>query len=176
MSYSDKVQAAVNSAHETAIANKIIDMMQELKLKNDEKTACRWIWELIQNAKDVADETGGINIEIEFNKKEKYLAFKHDGKNFTTDNIVYLISQVSSKERNPDSDSRVTGIFGTGFLTTHLLSEKVKVKAYFKDEDEPLKKIDILLDRSGETIEEVIAAVNESFRQLKSSQEMKIRA
>lgn len=105
MSYSDKVQAAVNSAHETAIANKIIDMMPELKLKNDEKTACRWIWELIQNAKDVADETGGINIAIEFNEKEKYLAFKHDGKNFTTDNIVHLISQVSSKERNPDSDS-----------------------------------------------------------------------
>ena len=164
MSYSDKVQAAVNSAHETAIANKIIDMMQELKLKNDEKTACRWIWELIQNAKDVADETGGINIEIEFNEKEKYLAFKHDGKYFTTDNIVHLISQVSSKERNPDSDSGVVGKFGTGFLTTHLLSEKVKVKAYLKDEDEPLKKIDILLDRSGETKEEVINAVNESFR------------
>lgn len=172
MSYSDKVQAAVNSAHETAIANKIIDMMQELKLKNDEKTACRWIWELIQNAKDVADETGGINIEIEFNEKEKYLAFKHDGKNFTTDNIVHLISQVSSKERNLASDIGVTGKFGTGFLTTHLLSEKVKVKAYLKDEDEPLKKIDILLDRSGETKEEVIAAVNESFRQLKLSQEM----
>lgn len=172
MSYSDKVQAAVNSAHETAIANKIIDMMQELKLKNDEKTACRWIWELIQNAKDVADETGGINIEIEFNEKEKYLAFKHDGKYFTTDNIVHLISQVSSKERNLDSDSAVTGKFGTGFLTTHLLSERVKVKAYLKDEDEPLKKIDILLDRSGETKEEVIAAVNESFRQLESSQEM----
>lgn len=41
-----------------------------------------------------------------------------------------------------------------------------------KDEDEPLKKIDILLDRSGETKEEVTAVVNESFRQLKSSQEM----
>ncbi len=172
MSYSDKVQAAVNSAHETAIANKIIDMMQELKLKNDEKTACRWVWELIQNAKDVADDTGVINIEIEFNEKEKYLVFKHDGKNFTTDNIVHLISQVSSKERNSDSDSGVIGKFGTGFLTTHLLSEKVKVKAYLKDEDEPLKKIDILLDRSGETKEEVIAAVNESFRQLKSSKEM----
>lgn len=172
MSYSDKVQAAVNSAHETAIANKIIDMMQELKLKNDKKTACRWIWELIQNAKDVAGETGGINIEIEFNEKEKYLAFKHDGKYFTTGNIVHLISQVSSKERNLDSGSAVTGKFGTGFLTTHLLSEKVKVKAYLKDKDEPLKKIDILLDRSGETKEEVIAAVNESFRQLESSQEV----
>ena len=43
MSYSDKVQASRNSAYDTAIANKIIDMMQELKLKNDEKTACRWI-------------------------------------------------------------------------------------------------------------------------------------
>ena len=172
MSYSDKVQASRNSAYDTAIANKIIDMMQELKLKNDEKTACRWIWELIQNAKDVADDTKGVNIEVEFNEKEKYLAFKHDGKNFTTDNIVHLISQVSSKERNPDSNSEVTGKFGTGFLTTHLLSEKVKVKAYLKDEDEPLKKIDILLDRSGETKEEVITAVNESFWQLESSQEM----
>lgn len=66
----------------------------------------------------------------------------------------------------------MTGKFGTGFLTTHLLSEKVKVKAYLKDEDEPLKKIDILLDRSGETKEEVITAVNESFWQLESSQEM----
>lgn len=172
MSYSDKVLATKNSAYETGIANKIIDMMQELKLKNDEKTACRWIWELIQNAKDVADDTGVINIEIEFNEKEKYLVFKHDGKNFTTDNIVHLISQESSKERNLGSDNGVTGKFGTGFLTTHLLSEKVKVKAYLKDKDEPLKKIDILLDRSGETKEEVIAAVNESFRQLISSQEM----
>lgn len=128
MSYSDKVQASVNSAYETAIANKIIDMMQDLKLKNDEKTACSWIWELIQNAKDVADDMKGVNIEVEFNKKEKYLAFKHDGKNFSTDNIVHLISQVSSKERNPDSDSGVTGKFGTGFLTTHLLSEKPSIR------------------------------------------------
>ena len=33
MSYSDVVQAAVNNAHDTAIANKIIDMMRNLKLK-----------------------------------------------------------------------------------------------------------------------------------------------
>ena len=172
MAYSDKVQAAVNAAHETAIANKILDMMQDLKLKNDEKTACRWIWELIQNAKDVAGDTGSVNIEIEFNEKDHYLSFKHDGKSFTTDNIVFLISQVSSKERNQTSESTVTGKFGTGFLTTHLLSEKVKIEAYLQDEAESLKKINILLDRSGETKEEVIASVNESFRQLKTSTEI----
>ena len=32
----------------------------------------------------------------------------------------------------------MTGKFGTGFLATHLLLERVKVKAYLKDEDEPL--------------------------------------
>lgn len=91
MSYSNKVQASRNSAYDTAIANKIIDMMQELKLKNDEKTACRWIWELIQNAKDVADDTKGVNIEVEFNEKEKYLAFKHDGKTLQQ-TILYILS------------------------------------------------------------------------------------
>jgi HSP90 family molecular chaperone len=32
----------------------------------------------------------------------------------------------------------MTGKFGIGFLATHLLLERVKVKAYLKDEDEPL--------------------------------------
>ena len=171
MSYSDVVQAAVNNAHDTAIANKIIDMMRNLKLKNDDKTACRWIWELIQNAKDVVGQDETVNIEIDFNERDKYLEFKHDGKSFTTDNIVSLISQVSSKERKQSPEKNVTGKFGTGFLTTHLLSEKVLVDACLQDNDEPIKKISILLDRSGETKEEVIAAVNESFRQLKESQE-----
>lgn len=174
MNYSDKVQTAVNSAHDTAIANKILDMMQDLILKNDENTARRWIWELIQNAKDVSGNSGMINIQIDFNENERYLSFKHDGKCFTTENIVYLISQVSSKERNQSPDNGVTGKFGTGFLTTHLLSQKVVVDAFLQDENEPLKEIHILLDRSGETKEEVIAAVNESFRQLKESKEIDI--
>ena len=174
MNYSDKVQAAVNSAHDTAIANKILDMMQDLILKNDDNTARRWIWELIQNAKDVSGSNEMVNIQIDFNENERYLSFKHDGKCFTTENIVYLISQVSSKERNQSPDNGVTGKFGTGFLTTHLLSQKVMVDAYLQDENELLKKIHILLDRSGETKEEVITAVNESFRQLKESKEVDI--
>lgn len=174
MNYSDKVQATINSAHDTAIANKILDMMQDLLLKNDENTARRWIWELIQNAKDVSGKNGMVNIKIDFHEKDRYLSFEHDGKCFTTENIVYLISQVSSKERNQSPDNGITGKFGTGFLTTHLLSQQVIVDAFLQDENEPLKEIHILLDRSGETKEEVIAAVNESFRQLKESKEIDI--
>lgn len=46
--------------------------------------------------------------------------------------------------------------FGTGFLTTHLLSEKVEIEGVMKEEEEPYKKINILLHRSGETINEII--------------------
>lgn len=69
MDYSDKVQATINSAHDTAIANKILDMMQDLLLKNDENTARRWIWELIQNAKDMSCNNGMVNIKIDFMRK-----------------------------------------------------------------------------------------------------------
>ncbi len=176
MAYSDKVQAELASAQETAIANKIIDMMQNLKLKNDNTTACRWIWELIQNAKDVVNSTGSINIVIDFNEEERYLSFKHDGKCFTTKNMVHLISQVSSKDRVQTADNGVTGKFGTGFLTTHLLSEKVMINALLQDGNEYVKEINVLLDRSGETREEVISAVKKSFTQLEDSVEVSASA
>ena len=176
MAYSDKVQAELASAQETAIANKIIDMMQNLKLKNDNTTACRWIWELIQNAKDVVNSTGSINIVIHFNEEERYLSFKHDGKCFTTKNMVHLISQVSSKDRVQTVDNGVTGKFGTGFLTTHLLSEKVMINALLQDGNEYVKEINVLLDRSGETREEVISAVKKSFTQLEDSVEVSVSA
>lgn len=172
MTYSDKVQAELAKAQQTAIANKILDMMQELQLNNNETTACRWIWELIQNAKDVVNDTGKVNIAIDYNEEKEYLLFEHDGKCFTTQNMVHLISQVSSKDREQAESDRITGKFGTGFLTTHLLSEKVWVDAFLKDEGETVKKIDVLLDRSGKTKEAVISAVQKSFEQLEESKEV----
>lgn len=174
MAYPDKVQAELASAQETAIANKILDMMRDLKLKNDNTTACRWVWELIQNAKDVVDSPDLVNIIINFNEEKEYLSFEHDGKCFTTKNMVHLISQVSSKERDQSTCNGVTGKFGTGFLTTHLLSEKVIIDSFLQDEDEPVKKIKVLLDRSGETKEEVIQAVKKSFAQLEASDEVSV--
>lgn len=172
MGYSEKVQAELASAQETAIANKIIDMLQKLKLSNDETTACRWIWELIQNAKDVVNNTGTVDIKINLDKQKKYLIFQHNGKCFTTKNIVYLISQVSSKERSNSEENKTTGKFGTGFLTTHLLSEKVTIEGLLQDSGECAKKISISLDRSGETKTEIIKSVNSSFTQLENSEEI----
>lgn len=172
MAYSNRVQAERDNAHDTATANKIIDMMQKLKLNNDNTTACRWIWELIQNAKDVVNITGLVNIKISFEEEKHRLLFSHDGKHFTTKNMVHLISQVSSKERNQSENIRVTGKFGTGFLTTHLLSEQVIIDAILEDEGEKPKKIQVMLDRSGKTKEQVMSSVKNSFEQLEFSEEV----
>lgn len=167
MAYQLKIKQSKEKVYNHAIATKIIDLMDKLRLDQNETSSRRWIWELLQNAKDVAYDNSNVSIEIEFQPSETngFLEFKHNGKPFTTDNLTFLIEQVSTKERKPQDDKRVktTGKFGTGFLTTHLLSEKVAVEGVIKEPDEPYKKFDLLLDRSGRQISEIIKSVNNSL-------------
>lgn len=81
----------------------------------------RWFWELLQNAKDSTTIDGEVNVKIDINKNE--ISFSHSGNPFELDEILSLIIQGSSKT---DDDSK-TGRFGTGFMTTYLLSKKVKI-------------------------------------------------
>ena len=98
----------------------------------------RWIWELIQNAKDVALE--GLPVKMEVELTEQHIDFRHSGKPFSLDNIVFLIEQTSTKDRATDplkeQAPQTTGKFGTGFITTHLLSKKVEVRGVMYDREE----------------------------------------
>ena len=58
-------------AHDTNVANKIIDSLKGLKQSSDDKSRCRWVWELIQNAKDVVNSNGNVDIMISFNEEQK---------------------------------------------------------------------------------------------------------
>lgn len=171
MEFSKKIQELRNKAQETQAANKIIDMLTQLKLKNDDTTSYRWIWELIQNAKDVVNSSGMVDIIINFNEGKGTIEFKHNGKLFTTENIVFLIEQVSTKDRTIiDSKSkRTTGKFGTGFLTTHLLSERVRVSGLLQDIGEKPCSFSVVLDRSGTDKSSIINAIQESCSQLDKS-------
>jgi hypothetical protein len=125
-------------------------------------TARRWVWELIQNAKDV-NINGKVRVKIEadLNGASAHVTFKHNGGPFSPENIRFLIEQVSSKERTNDSNGRptTTGMFGTGFLTTHLLSEIVVVKGVAVGIDFAPKEFKLTLDRSGTDLEDIIKAV-----------------
>lgn len=154
---------------EKGVANKILEQLNRLKMNSTEESPRRWIWELIQNAKDVAIDKGKVNIHILYDKDNKELCFQHNGELFTDKSILYLIEQVSSKEQN-NSDDGATGKFGTGFLTTHLLSEEVEVSGILMDEkDGALKSFSLILDRSGYKVREIIEANHISNSQLKQS-------
>lgn len=154
---------------EKGVANKILEQLNRLKMNSTKESSRRWIWELIQNAKDAANVEGNINIHILYDKENKELCFRHNGALFTDKSILYLIEQVSSKEQG-NSDDGATGKFGTGFLTTHLLSEKANVSGILKDDkDGVLKSFSVDLDRSGYTAREIIDANYLSNSQLKQS-------
>jgi len=105
----------------------------------------RWFWELLQNAKDSVPESENVNVKIEI--KEKEIAFSHSGNPFELDEILSLIIQGSSKT---DDDSK-TGRFGTGFMTTYLLSKKVKITGKLTDDN---GYFDFWLNRDAQDIKE----------------------
>lgn len=171
MSIENKVKNLRSEAQTTQAANKIIDQLKKLENSNNEDTSYRWIWELIQNAKDVVNSTGKVDILVNFDELKKVIEFKHNGKLFSTKNIVFLIEQVSTKERNEldRKEKKITGKFGTGFLTTHLLSKKVNVTGYLYDVDEPLHQFNIDIDRSSDNQSEIIKSIEDSCEQLKEN-------
>ena len=98
-------------------------MYKRIKERENErgKYEKRWLWELIQNAKDSVGLSEKVNIKIGI--KENTLSFEHSGNPFELDDILALLIQGSSKE---EGDGK-TGRFGTGFITTYLLSKTVNI-------------------------------------------------
>lgn len=166
----NKFEKIQKEAHKTNVANKILEKLDKLRFSSNPYNSRRWIWELIQNAKDVVNLNGKINIQIFFDEKENILELKHNGIPFSPENLVYLIEQVSTKDRNLDNQTndRKVGKFGTGFLTTHLLSPKVTVSGVLLDDDIP-KSFSMLLDRSGTTKENILNAITNTYNQLSDS-------
>jgi hypothetical protein len=174
----DKLNDSKNKVFNDAIATKILDLLDDLIKSDNESNKRRWIWELIQNAKDVQYDNKPVAISINLlkNENQTFLEFKHNGKPFTIDNITYLIEQVSTKERKQKEGQilKNTGKFGTGFLTTHLLSKKVSIKSVVSEENLEPRKFAIELDRTGKTKEEIINSVNNSIKILEKLDDYEI--
>ena len=106
----------------------------------------RWIWELLQNASDAA-KTSGVRVAVHVSDSE--VRFAHSGKPFTKKNIGHLIYHGSTKQ----GDNEATGRFGTGFMTTHLISKRVRVEGVLDDG----RKFAFTLSRDGDNPEVVMS-------------------
>ncbi|MGC9525399.1 MAG: sacsin N-terminal ATP-binding-like domain-containing protein [Limnospira sp.] len=162
MSYQRKAYESSLKAHQKLVATKLLDGIE--KLYENKGSERRWIWELLQNAKDVADRSVKVEVVLQNDSVE----FKHNGNPFLMDNITYLIEQVSTKDRAESAEELVatTGKFGTGFMTTHLLSKKVGVSGVLEDKDEDIiyKRFNLQLDREAKTPDEMTAKVQQSYQ------------
>lgn len=164
MSYKEKFNAARDKAHTKAAADKIRDALAALRAKigNSPTAPRRWVWELVQNAKDVYPEGGvKIRIELDLQTNNPHVSFRHNGRPFSAEDIRFLIEQVSTKSRSKDDTGKrkKTGKFGTGFLATHLLSEVVRVEGVAKEDTEAHTKFEFVLDRSSDDTDEIIEAM-----------------
>jgi len=114
---------------------------------NRQKYARRWIWELIQNARDSKKE--GVHIKIHFAESQRSVSFSHDGKYFNRLNLLRLITQISDKIEEQDN----TGRFGTGFITTNLLSKIIQIQGPYLKEDRNHTNLNFVIDRSAWSME-----------------------
>ena len=159
-SITDLVNDQAMSFFLNELAAKIIDGLNKLFMKYDKGAAERWIWELLQNAKD--SSSGQDKVKVEIIVTDDYVEFKHSGKPFTINDLQSLVHQTSQKERiqsnlgqqttNGSSKQQLdaqfeaecekiidgdvpenTGKFGTGFLTTHLLSRVVEISGILQN-------------------------------------------
>lgn len=124
----------------------IYDHIQDLA--TDEKSARRWVWELLQNAVDISvDSQEGVSVKYELN--DEFASFFHNGLTFDEPSLNHLFFKKSQK-RDKIPGEKTIGNFGTGFLTTHLLSKIVEINGlYQKKNQEHTKMEGVLLDRSG---------------------------
>ncbi len=133
-------------------ADKIIQILDKVK-EDKEKNIRRWVWELMQNAKDAKNRFDKVNISIFLSQTK--LIFSHNGNPFSEDNLISLAQQVSSKDSD-NEDEEVTGKFGTGFISTHLLSNIIYINGYLKLDNKKHYKFKLPLNRQAESSEELI--------------------
>ena len=155
-------------AGQRSIADKIIKRLHDLE-KTVENNQGRWAWELLQNAKDSIAEDDKRTVSIQIELDENSVTFRHNGTHFTSQDVIGLIDQISSKEVEEGQETKKTGRFGTGFLTTHLLSRVIKIKGIIGSADGSFHKFEFLLDRRGKTTAQLIPRIINSWKEFDES-------
>ncbi|MFO3692765.1 ATP-binding protein [Staphylococcus felis] len=148
----DKEEVLLNKVLDAG-SNTIWDEWKKIRESSEEakkNIRRRWIWELIQNASDCTPEGKKIDIKIEYANNK--IIFSHNGLPFSYENLLDLITQISSKQ---SSEVNKTGKFGTGFMSTHLLSEIVQIKGSIVQGDNKYAKLDFTVDRSGDEYSDI---------------------
>ena len=134
--------------------------------KLDPRSGERAIWELFQNARDLAvkEDDGIKRAHIKMIVTPTEFVFAHKGKPFTHDSFGSLVKQVSSQGKE---DENSVGQYGTGFLTTHAFGRKILVNGSLDMEEQaPGKYVNIDNFEVDRTFEDLPEFVDKMAKQL----------
>lgn len=124
-------------------AKRLKEKLEPINSKVEEMTK-RWFWELLQNASDYND-----NVKVKLTLDNNKITFSHSGKPFRTLDVLNLISPDSGKDGDEIDMKDNIGKFGSGLISTHVLSSIIEVEGIVKKNDEDQHyKFNISLDRS----------------------------
>jgi hypothetical protein len=148
-------------------AKRLREKLLPLKSK-EEQTAKRWFWELLQNASDYNQ-----SVDVLLKVDDNHVTFKHSGNPFSIQDVLNLISPDSGKDKDEVKKENI-GKFGSGLVSTHILSSEIEVKGAFNSQKEDrLIKFNLLLDRSSyENKDKLITSIEttkEEFKKIKIS-------
>ena len=158
----DKVDKEENEQLRSIPAQRLIEKLSLLKNRINEAKR-RWFWELLQNASDYNE-----SVNVKLTVTDEKVTFYHDGAPFSLRDALNLISPDSNKQDDEKHKDNI-GKFGTGLVSTHILSSILEVKGLCIDDVNECYKFLLSLDRScftnkSELIEQITKA-KENFKQ-----------
>lgn len=166
------IETVLAESEYTGVANRIIQILNGVR-NIPKLSRKRCIWELMQNAKDVPNKFGRVSVEIELTEDESgngKLIFRHNGDPFSVKDLIGIVKQISSKDsQNKDGQ---TGKFGTGFISTQLLSDIIDVKCLVRHpENGCVYHFSMQLNRKGDDANELIPNIKENIDAVKKLKE-----
>ena len=154
MSFDEEFQGVERRALVENTAQDVFNVLKDL-VNHASLHASRWIWELLQNARDAALTGSPLHIRLCITEAE--LAFQHNGTAFNTDQVAHLIHHGSTKYREEGQ----VGRFGTGFLSTHIISKVPRVSGRLTDG----RGFTFVLDRTGDTPKDLSDSMDRSSKE-----------
>lgn len=128
----------------------------------------RWPFELLQNAHDAGPRPGRTGIKVRLATTQDGFIFEHDGAVFQPQDLAALLSGGSSKDFEGED---TTGRFGTGFLVTHVLSERTEVLGILATK-KGHEWFSVSLDRGGNE-EQILANIDAAKLAIRAAEVLK---
>lgn len=144
-------------------AQAVLKHLKDLE-SNRKNVLTRWVWELLQNARDASRNTHTELIaSVEYTDGE--IVFQHNGGKFKDEEVAHLIYHGSTKTE----DEVTIGQYGSGFLTTHLLSPSIDISGYLSYDQTDDQPFTFRLTRKIDSVESLHKSMEEAWEDFNAS-------